>query len=314
MKGVNRLFLSLGLVLLGAISDGTAQDDPARIGFLSLLPQSGPHQQGFRQGLQDLGYTEGKTIVIEARRGESIDELRTLAGVLVNSKVNVLVTAGAPATRAAMQRSATIPVVFIAVGDPVAGGFAASLARPGRNATGVSVVATELYPKRLELLNQLAPNARHIAVLLNPSHPLIQRYLAEMRVAARALGVRLQTLGARSSPELGAVLQSIRKYPPQAILVGGDLLYLVHKEEVATALRMARVPAIFASEDFHEHGALMSYGPDLRETGRLATFYVDKILKGASPSELSIQEISTFQLVIDLRLAREWRMDVPREL
>ena len=313
---MTRLFLlAVGLTLwFGAGVIGAAPADPPRIGFLTPLPESGPDREGFRQGLRELGYVEGKNIVIDWRRGEAGPELRSLADALVKGKVKVIVTSGAPATKAAMQVTAVIPVVFVAVGDPVAGGFAASLARPGRNGTGVSVVATELYPKRLELLHRLAPKARRITCLLNSSHPLTARYLEEMERAARTLGIRLETLDARDTRELDAVLQSLDKNPPEAIFVGGDFLYLAHKEKVAAAVRKSRVPAIFASEDYHEHGALMSYGPSLRETGRLAADYVDKILKGANPSELPIQQISKFELIIDLRLAREFGIAVPREL
>ncbi len=310
-----RSFLTVAIaVLLGAAADSAAPADLPRIGFLTPIPETGTDQEGFRQGLRELGYVEGKNIVIDWRRGETGQELQALAEALVKGKVNVIVTTGTPATKAAMQGTATIPVVFAGIGDPMASGFAVSLAKPGRNGTGVSVVSTELNPKRLEFLHQLAPKARRITWLLNSSNPLTATLLEENEIAARTLGVRLQTRDARNGRELDAVLRSLDKNPPEAILVGGDLLYLAHKEKVAAAVRKSRVPAIFASEGYHEHGALMSYGPSLREAGRLAAVYVDKILKGASPSELPIQQISRYELIIDLRLARELGIDVPREL
>ena len=313
---MNRRSLLTGAfaLLLGAAADSAAPADPPRIGFLTPLPESGPDEEGFRQGLRELGYIEGKNIVIDWRRGGTGPELRSLADALVKGKVKVIVASGAPATKAAMQVTAIIPVVFVAVGDPVAGGFAASLARPGRNGTGVSVVATELYPKRLELLHRLAPKARRITCILNSSHPLTATYLKDMGMAARTFGIGLETLDARDTRELDAALQSLDKNPPEAIFVGGDFLYLAHKEKVAAAVRKSRVPAIFAWDDYHEHGALMSYGPSLRETGRLAADYVPKILKGASPSELPIQQISRFELIIDLRVARELGIKVARDL
>jgi putative ABC transport system substrate-binding protein len=310
-----RSFLTVGIaLLLGAAADGAAPADHPRIGFLTPLPGSGPDRVGFRQGLRELGYVEGKNIVIDWRRGETSQELRSLAEALVKGKVNVIVTTGTPATRAAMQGTATIPVVFAGIGDPIASGFAMSLAKPGRNGTGVSVFAAELYPKRLELLHRLAPKARRITWLINSSNPLTATFLEETEMATRTLGIQLQTLDARNTRELDAVLRSLDKNPPEAILVGGDLLYLAHKEKVAAAVRKSRVPAIFTSDGYHEHGALMSYGPSLREAGRLAAVYVDKILTGASPSELPIQQISRYELIIDLRLARELGIDVPREL
>jgi putative tryptophan/tyrosine transport system substrate-binding protein len=310
-----RTFLTVGFaVSLAAVADSVVAADPPRIGFLTPVPESGPDREGFRQGLRELGYVEGKNILVDWRSGETGQELRVLAEALVKGKVDVIVTTGTPATRAAIQGTTTIPVVFAGVGDPVASGFAVSLAKPGRNGTGVSVFATELYPKRLELLHQLAPKARRITYLLNSSNPLTPRFLEATEIAARTLGVRLQTLDARNTRELDVVLQSLDKNPPEAILVGGDLLFLAHKAKVAAAVRKARVPAMFASEGYHEYGALMSYGPSLREAGRLAAVYVDKILKGAKPSELPIQQISRYELIFDLRLARELRIDVPREL
>lgn len=308
-----RSFVTVGIaLLLGAAADSAAPADPPRIGFLSL--ERGPVQEGFRQGLRELGYVEGKNILIDWRFGETGQELRALAEALVKGKVEVIVTTGTPAARAAMQGTATIPVVFASVGDPVASGFAASLARPGRNGTGVSIVATELTAKRLEFLHQLAPKARRITYLVNSSNPNAARMLEETEIAARTLGVRLQTLDARNTRELEAVLQTLEKNPPEAVLVGGDGLYLANKGKVAAVVRKARIPAIFPYDDFHEHGALMSYGPSLREAGRLAAGYADKILKGANPSELPIQQMSRFELIIDLRLARDLGIDVPREL
>ncbi len=310
-----RSFLTVGIaLLLGAAADSAAPADPPRIGFLTPLPESWPDREGFRQGLRELGYVEGKNIVIDWRRGETGRELQALAEALVKGKVEVIVTSGTPAAAAAMRATATVPVVFASSGDPVASGFAVSLAKPGRNGTGVSVDSIELVPKRLEFLHQLAPRARRITYLVNSSNPIAARVLEEAEIAARTLGIRLQTLDARNTSELDAVLRSLDKRPPEAILVSGDLLYLSNKGKVAAAVRKTRVPAIFTSDDYHEHGALMSYGPGMREPARLAAGYVDKILKGAKPSELPIQQISRFELIIDLRLARELGIDVPREL
>ena len=310
-----RSFLTAGIaLLLGAAANSAAPADPPRIGFLTPLPESGPDREGFRQGLRELGYFEGKNILIEWRRGETGQELQALAEALVKGKVEVIVTSGTPAAAAAMRATATIPVVFAGIGDPVASGFAVSLARPGRNGTGMSIDSTELYPKRLEFLHQLAPKARRITYLINSSNPIAARLLEEVEIAARTLGVRIQTRDARNAGELDAVLQTLSKNPPEAVLVGGDLLYLANKGKVAAAVRKARIPAMFPSDDYHELGALMSYGPRVREPGRLAAGYVEKILKGAKPSELPIQQISRFELIIDLRLAREQGIKVPQEM
>ena len=316
MLAMTRLFpLAVGLTLwCGAGVIGAAAADPPRIGFLTALPESGPDREGFRQGLRELGYVEGKNILIDWRHADTGQESQALADILVKTKVNVIVASGTPAAHAAMRATTTIPVVFANLGDPVASGFAASLARPGRNGTGVSIDSTELYPKRVEFLHQLAPKARRITYLLNSSNPIAARMLEETELAARTLGVRLQTLDARNGREFDALLQTLGKNPPEAILVGGDSLYLANKGKVAAVVRKARIPAIFPYDGYHENGALMSYGPNMREAGRLAAGYVDKILKGANPSELPIQQISRFELVIDLRLAHEMGIVVPREL
>jgi len=312
----SRHILIVGFALsLVALADRVESADPPRIGFLTPVPEAGPDREGFRQGLGELGYVEGKNILIDWRQhGDSEPELRALTEVLVRTKVDVIVASGSSAARAAMEATGTIPVIFAGTGDPVAARFAESLARPGKNATGVSVVASELYPKRLEFLRLLAPKARRIAYITNSSNPIAARLLEEAETAARTLGIRLQTLDARNLGELEALLRILNKNPPEAILVGGDLLFLAHKKKVAAALRKSRLPTMFPYEDYHEHGALMSYGPSLREAGRLAAVYVDKILKGAKPSELPIQQISRYELTIDLRLARELQLEVPPEL
>jgi len=311
-----RSFVTLGIaLLLSAAAGGAAPADPPRIGFLTPLAESASLREGFRQGLSGLGYIEGKNILIEWRQyGVAGYELHALTEELVKENVDVIVTTGTPAARAAMQATATIPVVFASVGDPIVSGFAASLARPGRNGTGVSIISTELYPKRVEFLHQLAPKARRITYLTNSSNPLAARLLEEVEIAARKLGVRIQVRDARDAGELDAVLRTLGKNRPEAILVGGDLLYLANMEKVAEAVRKARVPAMFPYDDFHEYGALMSFSASMGESGRLAAGYVDKILKGAKPAELPIQQISRFELIIDLRLAREQGIKVPQEM
>jgi len=311
----NRFVLTLAICsLLGVAANSAAAADVPRIGILTMQLRSGPILEGFRQGLRESGYIEGKNILVELRNAETGQQLKTVTGELVSAKLNVIVVSGSTAADAAMRATSTVPVVFAAIGDPVASGFAASLARPGRNGTGVSIDSTELYPKRVEFLRQLAPKAQRITYLINSSNPIAARMLEEVEIAARTLRVTLQTRDARNERELDAMLQDLKKHPPEAILVGGDGIYLANKRKVAEFVRKVRVPAIFPYADFHEDGALMSYGPSMREAGRLAAGYVDKILKGANPSELPIYQISRFELIIDKRLAREQGIALPREL
>jgi putative ABC transport system substrate-binding protein len=219
---MSRTFLlAVGLTLwVGAGVINAAAADPPRIGFLTSLPESGPDREGFRQGIRELGYVEGKNIIVDWRRADTGQQSQVLADSLVKAKVDVIVVTGTPAADAAMRATSTIPVVFANIGGPVASGFAASLARPGRNGTGVSIDSTELYPKRVELLHQLAPKARRITYLVNSSNPIAARMLEEAQIAARTLGVRLQTLDARDDRELDALLQTLEKNPLGAVSGG----------------------------------------------------------------------------------------------
>lgn len=291
-----------------------ADQPPAipRIGV--LMPAVAAMEEGLRQGLQELGYIDGTSIVIDWRRSAGTDqELRTLAIDLVHSKAEIIVAAGTPAARAAMETTTTLPIVFH-VGDPVASGFATSLAKPGGNGTGVSVISSELIVKRLELLHQLQPRAKRVLFLVNPSNPAAAQLMGEVQNAARTLGLRVETLNARNIAEIDAALGKMRRTAADACLVGGDLLFLAEKARIARAIRNNRMPAVFAYREFHEDGALMSYGPSLKQTMHSAARYVDKILKGAKPADLPIEQISKFHLVLDLRVAREMGITVPQEL
>ena len=302
--------------LAATLHVGTAYaDQPPAIPRISVLMPAVPAmEEGLRQGLQELGYIEDRNIIIDWRRSAGTDqELRSLAADLVRSKAAIIVAAGTSATRAAMETTTTVPVVFH-VGDPVASGFAASLARPGGNGTGVSVISHELIAKRLELLHQLMPRAKRIVYLMNPSNPMASQLLEEVQKAARALGMRVHTLDARNVPEIDAAMRKMQRRIADACLVGGDLLFLAEKARIARAIRDNRMPAVFAYREFHEDGALMSYGPSLKATMHSVAKYVDKILKGAKPADLPIEQISKYDLVIDLRVAREMGITVPQEL
>lgn len=290
-------------------------DQPQRIPRIGvLMPAVTSMEEGLRQGLHELGYIEGKNIIIDWRRSAGTDqELRSLAAELVRSKAEIIVAAGTAATRVAMETTTTLPVVFH-VGDPVASGFAASLARPGGNGTGVSVISTPLTAKRLEFLHQLMPKAKRVVYLRNPSNPAASQLLEEVQKAARTLEVHVETLDARSIPEIDAALNKLRRTVADACLVGGDLLYLAEQAKISRAIRENKLPAVFAYREFHEDGALMSYGPSLKATMHSLAKYVDKILKGSKPAELPIEQISRYQLIIDVRMAREMGITVPQDL
>jgi putative ABC transport system substrate-binding protein len=309
-------FLAPALFSTALFSSAALADSPstmARVGVLNPQTASASLEDALRQGLSQLGYVEGKNIVIEWRRtAETPEAMRGLATDLVNSGVDVIVAMGSPATRAALDTT-TKPIVFIA-GDPVASHFAMSLAKPGGNATGVSVVYPELIMKHLEFLHELAPRARRIIFLTNPSNPGASPAQQKLEQAAATLGVKIVTLTASNAGEIEVAIRSISRSVGDAVLVSGDLLLLANRQKIAQAVRKARLPAMFPFKQYHEAGVLISYGPDYDAgMGQVAT-YVDRILKGAKPSELPIEQVSKSELVVALRIARELGIEIPQSI
>ena len=310
------IFKFLMVAALATSLPPVAHADPVptevRIGALTPLVMTSP-EEGLRQGLAELGYVEGRNLIIERRRAESSDGLRSAAEDLVRSKVNLIVAFGTQAARAALSATATIPVVFIS-GDPVATGLAESLAHPGGNASGVSTLSTELMPKRLELLQQIAPHVRRVILLGNPSSPLQPGVLKETRKAGEALRMQVVAVDARNSVELDAALRGLQHRASDGFMVSSDVLFLANRAKVAAAVAKARLPGIFPWRDYHDAGVLMSYGASTKEMGRQAAAYADKILKGAKPADLPIAQSSQYDLVIDLRVAHKLGLKVPQEL
>jgi putative ABC transport system substrate-binding protein len=282
-----------------------------RIGVLVGVANS-PIEEGVRDGLRELGYTEGENIVIDWRRPVGGNEERSLAADLVRSKVDLIVAVNTAAARAALETTTTIPVVFTS-GDPVASGLAASLAKPGKNGTGVSIVSTELYPKRLEYLHWLVPRARRIAFLMNSSNPIVPIQLEATQRAALTLGLQLVLLDARNETELGTVLRALRRGTADGFILSSDSLFRLNRSKVVQAIRKSRLPAIFPYPDYADD-VLMCYGPNIRDVGRKMAAYVDKILKGAKPADTPIEQISKYEFVINLRVARELGLRVPQDL
>jgi putative ABC transport system substrate-binding protein len=291
-----------------------AQDTVPKIGYLTPNVQGVPFEQGFHQGLHELGYSEGSSIIIEWRRAKDREDLAApLAFELAQRQVDLIVTVGTSAARAALDATATIPIVFLS-GAPVSSGLTTSMARPDRNATGISLLTSELFQKRLEYLHWLAPQARRIAYLVVPSNALSASQIEAVQKAAHLLGLQLVRLDARDPGELDVALRAIPHSETNAVLIGGDSLIYSNMAKVARAVRRAKLPAIFPYADYRDYGALMCYGPDTKETGRKMAAYVDKILKGARPADLPIEEISTYKLIIDLRVAHELGINVPQKL
>lgn len=305
------IVIALAMRLLPAAHADPAQAE-VRIGALTPLELTSP-KEGLWQGLAELGYVEGRNLIIDRRRAESSDGLRSAAAGLVRSKVDLIVAFGTQAARAALSVTATIPVVFLS-GDPVATGLAESLAHPGGNASGVSTLSSDLMAKRLELLQQVAPHVRRLILLGNPSSPLHPGVLKEALKAGKALRVQVVAVDARSEAELDEALRELRHRMSDGFMVTSDLLFLTNRAKVAAAVARARLPGMFPWREYHDVGVLMSYGSSTREMGRLAATYVDKILKGAKPADLPIQQSSKYDLIIDLRVARALGLKVSQGL
>ena len=286
-----------------------------RIGYLINAPFSAnlELQDAFRQGLRDLGYAEGKNIVIEWRSGErSRERQRALAAELVRLKVDVIVAVGSGDIRAAKEATATIPIVMINPGDPVASGFVASLARPGGNITGLATLRPELSGKRLELLKEVVPKLSRVAVFHSSSsqdYALTQR---EIEIAAGAFGVKLQNLDILSPQDVETAFRAAAKGRAEAVLVRvrGPILDPHRKEFTELAVKN-RLPVIYEGAEEVEAGGLMSYGVNFPDLYRRAATYVDKILKGTKPADLPVEQPTKFELVVNLKAAKQIGLTIP---
>ena len=290
------------------------------IGFLGGTspdaPSVVPSLAAFRQGLSETGYVEGQNLAIEYRWAEGrYDRLPALAADLVGRKVDVIATdGGTPSALAAKSATSTIPIVFTGVSDPVGAGLVASLARPGGNLTGFSNLTAELIPKRLELLSELVPQARVIALLVNPTNKAHQGLVRDVQEAARAKGLQLHILRAGTEGEIDAAFAAVVQLQAGALVIGGDpFFYSRHDQLVALASRHA-VPAIYNRPEYTVAGGLISYGQSLAATYHQLGIYAGKILKGAKPADLPVQQPTKFELVINLKTAKALGLTVPQAL
>jgi putative ABC transport system substrate-binding protein len=286
----------------------------ARIGSLGTGGDAGARQrEAFRQGLRDLGYVEGRNVVFEHRGDEgNLERLPAYMTELVALKVDVIVTGGTLATLAAKQATTTLPIAFTSVGDPVASGFVTSLGRPGGNATGLSTLAPELVGKCLELLKQAVPRISRISVLRDERTGKI--LLKEAEVAARALGVQLQVVEARQPAEFDRAFSDMTRARAGALAVLPTPMFFSERRRLVDLAAKNRLPAVFPYREFVEAGGLMAYGPDLADLSRRAATYVDKILKGAKPADLPVEQPTKFELVINLKTAKALGLTIPPSL
>lgn len=277
------------------------------IGYLNGgLPGPGaPFVVAFRQGLSEAGFVEGQNLTIEYRWGEGhLDRLPGLAADLVGRKVDVIASLGTQAARAAKDASKTIPIVFLLGDDPVADGLVASIARPGGNVTGVSNLAVDLNPKRLELLKELLPQARNIALLVDPRNANNQRVMREMQEAARAKAVQLHVVKASSDSEIDAAFDILAQQQVEALFVDTDGYFVSRRERIVALAARHAIPTIYAYRDFATAGGLISYGPSLMAAMRQVGTYSAMILKGAKTGDLPVVQPTLFELVVNLKTAR----------
>ena len=309
--------LALGTLLAPLATDAQLKGKVYRIGFLGNSTAAleanlvGP----FREGLRDLGYVEGQNILIEYRWADGkYDRFPALIAELIALKVDVIVTAGTPATLAVKKATTSVPLVMVAVGDPVGTGIVASLNRPGGNITGLTSISPELEGKRLELLREVVPKLSRVAVLWNPVSPFQVIAEKEVRAAAQVLRMNVLSLGVRTPEELKDALAAIARERPGALLVLADRLFLHNRARIMEFVAQNRLPGVHAYRELVEAGGLMSFGPSYAGMHRRAATYVDKILKGASPADLPVERPATFELVINQKAAKALGLTIPQSV
>ena len=317
MRKLFRLTLCTMLLALCASAEAQQPTKVHRIGFLATLSPFtiSARAEAFRQGLRELGYVEGKNIVIEYRYAEGkLDRLSELAAELVRLKVDVIITAAPPPTRAAKEATVTIPIVMGFDDDPVGSGFVSSLARPGGNITGLSTLSPEISGKQLELLKEVVPKLSRLAVLGTSTRPGNAQSLRETELAAAALGVELQSLDVRNANDIEIAFRAAGKGRADAILVLGGPVFNSQRAQILDFAVKSRLPAIYARPEIVEDGGLMTYGVSVNDLLRRAATYVDKILKGAKPANLPVEQPRKFELTINLKAAKQIGLTIPQKV
>ena len=310
------------ITLLGGVAvtwplAASAQSKTPRIGFMgnSTAALEANLVDAFREGLREHGYEEGRNIIIEYRWADGkYERFPALVAELIAAKVEVIVTAGTPAALAMKKATATVPLVMVAVGDPVGTGLVPSLARPGANLTGLSSVAPDLEGKRLQLLREVVPALSHVAMFINSLNPFHVSSMRQARAAAQTMGIKLQLHDIRKSEDLDDAFAAIRKERPDAVLILADRVFLHNRERMIDFTKEQRLPNVNAYKELVEVGGLMSYGPSYEDMHKRAAIYVDKILKGAKPADLPIEQPSKFTFIVNLKAAKALGVTVPSQL
>jgi putative ABC transport system substrate-binding protein len=312
------LLTSLAAALAAPLAAEAQAARVPRIGFLSVIsladPQLKPYFNAFRQALREVGFVEGETIVIDYRSADGkYQSLPDLAAELVRLKMDLIVASGGPpVVRAVQHATTTTPIVMTTIGDPVAAGLVASLARPGGNVTGLAIVLSDLAGKRLELLREALGTVSRVAILWNPANPSGE--LREADVAAKALGIRLHPVMAQTPSAIDDAFATMAQQHVEALYVVGDSMLIEQRERIAALAIKSRLPAVYPNRLHVEIGGLMAYGADLIDQVRGIVRYIDRILKGARPADLPVEQPSKFELVINLKTAKALGLTIPPSL
>jgi putative ABC transport system substrate-binding protein len=313
-KAVVVLVMCALLLAFGVVLEAQQIAKIPRIGYLSGLSPStsANRREAFLQGLRELGYVEGKNIVIESRYAEGkFDRLPGLAAELVRLKVDIIVTAGPQTTRPAKQATSTIPIVMAQDPDPVGNGFVASLARPGGNITGVATLAPELSGKQLELLKETVPKLSHVAVFGTSTNPGNAQNLREVELAAKAFGVKLQYLDVLSPKDIETAFRAASKGRADGVLMLPGPVLNLQRAQLADLTAKNQLPAIYPQTEYSVVGGLMTYSVNYNDMARRAATYVDKILKGAKPADLPVEQPTKFEFIINLKTAKQIGLTIP---
>jgi len=313
-----KLLIALGAGALGAPFASFAQQQVKvrRIGFLGAISASGyaSQMEGFRSGLRDFGYVEGKNLVVEYRWAEGqYERLPELVAELIRSKVEVIVTHGTPGTRAAKQATTTIPIVMATVADPVATGIVVSFARPGGNITGSTFSSPELNAKRLDLLKEVMPQITQAAIILNPNNPLIATHIKETEIVAKAIKVGLQRFEVRGPDEFEATISSVARARINAVVVSEDPVLIANVARIAVLATKQRL-ATAGNREFADAGGLIGYGVNFPAIFRRAAYFVDRILKGARPGDIPVEQATRFELIVNQKTARALGIKIPQSI
>jgi putative ABC transport system substrate-binding protein len=312
--GLSLILIALALLAVAVIAEAQQPAKIHRVGILFIGSRSQPHLEAFKQGLRDRGYTEGKDIILEYRYAEGkYDRLPGLAAELVGQKVDVIVTTASVSAHAALKATKTIPIVMTS-GNPLESGLAASLAKPGGNVTGLTVLLSDLSGKRLELLKETLPKMTRVAALWGPRESEAIVGFKETQEAAQAFSMHLQSVEIRTAEDLEKAFTEISKARNTPLIVILNPLVTIHSKRIVELALKHHLPGMYPTKQFAEEGGLMAYGPLMADLYRRAATYVDKILKGAKPADLPVEQASKYELVINLKTAKALGLDLPATL